>query len=131
MARGNLVAESLDRGRAGADPGHPGVDDGSREFGVFCQESVTGVHRVRLRSASDRDDLRNVQVRVGGAFALERKRFVGEVDVERIAVRIRVDGDRTDAAVAAGADDPHRNLAAVGYKDLRDRSLGRRGRGLQ
>ncbi len=42
VARGDLVAELLDRLRRGADPGEPGVDDGTGEVGVLGEEPVAG-----------------------------------------------------------------------------------------
>src|SRR5262249_15418355 len=45
-------------------------------------------------------------------------RLVGHEHVERLAVRLRVHGDGGDAELAAGPDDTHRDLAAVGDEDF-------------
>ena len=53
--------------------------------------------------------------------------LVGEAHVQRPAVRLREDGDRPDPHLAAGADDAHRDLAAVGDEHLLERARGHRG----
>ena len=47
--------------------------------------------------------------------------LVGEAHVQRVAVGLGVDRDRADPHLVAGADDAHRDLAAVGDEDLLER----------
>ena len=44
--------------------------------------------------------------------------LVGEPDEQRVAVGVGVHRHAADAGVLAGADDAHRDLAAVGDQDL-------------
>ena len=73
-ARGDLVAERLDRLGARADPDQPGADHGAGEVGVLGEESVAGVHGVGAGAAGDREDLLDREVRVGARRAVERSR---------------------------------------------------------
>jgi hypothetical protein len=41
-------------------------------------------------------------------------------DVPRLCVNLRVHRDALDSELAAGADDPHGDLAAVGYEEALD-----------
>ena len=59
------------------------------------------------------DHGRHVQVAVGAARRADADVLVGEADVQRVFVGLRVDRDRLDAELAAGEDDPHRHFAAV------------------
>ena len=43
--------------------------------------------------------------------------LVGQLQVRGAAVGLAEDGDRLDAQLAAGADDPQGNLTAVGNQD--------------
>ena len=60
----------------------------------------------------------HVQVAVGAARRTDADVLVGEPDVQRVLVRLGIDGDRLDAQLAAGMDDAQRDLAAVGDQDL-------------
>ena len=44
-------------------------------------------------------------------------RLIGGADVERLGVGVGIDGDGADAHLARGADDPARDLAAVGDEE--------------
>ena len=63
------------------------------------------------------DERGNVQVALGRGAAARWDGVVGQADVEGVAVGRRVDGDRLDAELAAGADDADGDLAAVGDQD--------------
>src|SRR5215218_5243916 len=64
LARGDLRAHRLDRGRRRSYPGEPGVLDEGREPCVLRQEAITGVDRLRARTARDLDDPLRGQVRL-------------------------------------------------------------------
>ena len=55
-----------------------------------------------------------VEVALGRSAGAEQVRLVGEGDVERAAVRLRVDGDGADTELAQRAEDADGDLAAVG-----------------
>ena len=118
VAGPHLVAEALDGGRRRPDPDQAGVDHGLGEGGVLGEEAVAGVHRIGARRARDGDDLVDVEVGVGGGGAVEGVRLVGDPHELRVAVGVGVDRHARDPGVLAGADDPHRDLAAVGDEDL-------------
>ena len=124
-----LAAHRADR-RARADPREPGVDHGLRERGVLGQEAEA---RVEHRRAGP---LRRVDGASRGRGTLARGRrpdrdgVVREAHVERAAVGLGVDGDRRDPEVAAGADDPDRDLAAVRDEERAGSPEGRGSRDL-
>ena len=64
------------------------------------------------------------RLRVGRADA---DRLVGELDRERVAIRLAVGDDRLDPEGPAGAQDPERDLAAVGDEDLAEHGQAVRG----
>ncbi len=109
----DLVAHGLDGLWRRPDEGRACVSDRPGEGGVLGQEPVAGMDRVG--SASNE----HVQDELGGEVALRRRLaaegvgLVGKTDMESVVVELGVDGDRGDAELAAGPDDPHGDLAAV------------------
>ena len=71
-----------------------------------------------LRAARGVQDRLDRQVGLRGRRRADAERLVGHLHVQRVAVGVGVDGDAGDAQLAAGADDAHRDLAAVGDQDL-------------
>jgi hypothetical protein len=59
----DLVAEELDRVRAGTEERHAGRAHGRRELMLLGQEAVAGVDRVDRPLLRDRDDLLGAEVR--------------------------------------------------------------------
>jgi hypothetical protein len=76
------------------------------------------VDRVGTRPARGVHDAIDAQVAVGGRIGPDRHCLVGHAHMPRRAIALGVDRDRGHAHVAARANDPHRDLAAVGDKDL-------------
>jgi len=72
------------------------------------------MNRIRPRDLRGADDCRNVQVAVGAARRPDTDVLVGKPHVQGVLVGFRVDGDRLDAELAAGVDDPQRDLTPVG-----------------
>ena len=60
----------------------------------------------------------HVEVAVGAARRPDADGLVGEAHVQRVLVRLGVDGDRLDAELAAREDDPQGDFATVGDQDL-------------
>ena len=104
------------RGRA--DEFDSGLADGAGEPFALREEAIAGVNRLRARFESRLDDL------FAGQITLRRGRFadevglVGQADVQRLAVGLGVDDDRRDPQVAAGANQPHRDLTSIGDQDF-------------
>ena len=56
----------------------------------------------------------------------DQERLVRDPRVERVAVGLGVDRDRADAELAQRAEDPDRDLAAIGHENFREERHGRR-----
>ena len=69
----------------------------------------------QLARAQDRV---TVEVAERGRGRADTNGLVRGLDVERVGVRVRVDGNRLDSELFAGAHDANGNLAAVGNQDL-------------
>ena len=94
------------------------------EAGVLREESVARVHGLGARLEGRGDDAGRIEVALGGGRCADAHGLVGEADVRGIGVGVGVHRDRVDAEAAQGADDPHRDLAAVGDEHPREGSLG-------
>ena len=66
------------------------------------------------------DDGGNVEITLRGRRWSNARGFVGEANVQRIAIDVAVNGDRLDAHLLAGPDYPAGDLAAVCYKNFLD-----------
>ena len=76
------------------------------------------MNRVGAGDLGGAEDRRHAQVAVGAARRTDADVLVGEPHVQRVLVRLGVDGDGLDAQLAAGADDAQRDLSAVGDQDF-------------
>ena len=76
------------------------------EIGVFGEEAIAGMDRVHIGDFRGADHLRNVQVALAAARRTDANGLVGEADVKRVAVRLRINGDGPNAEFLAGAQDP-------------------------
>jgi len=72
---------------------------------------------IRARGASGDDPL-GAQIALAHDRRADVDRVIGHADVERLAVGVAVDGDRSDAHLAQSADDAHGDLAAVRDQNL-------------
>ena len=116
-ARGGLVTHGLDGLRGRPDEPHAGVGDRLDELRPFGQEPVPRMHQGGLRASRGVHDRLDRQVGARGGWWADAERTVSHLHMERVAVRIGVDGDAGDAQLPAGADDAHRDLATVGDED--------------
>ncbi len=124
-----LVAHRSDRFGRRADEDEARVLAGSGEGGVLGEEAVAGMDGVRARLRAAWSRAVDVEVAVARVRRPDADRLVGQPDVERLLVGGRVDGDGAEAELAAGADHPDGDLAAVGDEDLHAaRPLSLRGR---
>ena len=118
LAGRRLAGEALEDGRRRADERQPVGRDDLGEAVVLGQEPVARVDRVAPGDEGGRDDGRRRQVRPAGIGRADADRLVGELDGQRFAVGLAVGDDRLDAELAAAAQDPQRDLAAIGDEDL-------------
>ena len=106
-----------DAGGVRADPHDPRVDHSLREIGIFRQEAVTGMDRLRTGRLRRGDDLFPHQI----AFARRRwpdmHRLVRLPHMQRLGIGVRIDRNRAQAHRPRGADDAARNLAAIGDEE--------------
>jgi hypothetical protein len=81
----------------------------------------------RLRAGAKRrlDDPVGIEVALRRRASADQVRLVGEANVERAAIGLRVDGDASDVELAERPEDPDRDLAPVRDEHLRERRHGR------
>ncbi len=113
--RRELVAARAQRLDGRADPDEAGRLDRGGEVGALREEPVAGMDRVGARLLRRAHVLLRLQVRGD----LDRR--VRLARVQGAAVVGRGDGDRRDPELAAAAEDPAGDLAAVGYEESADR----------
>src|SRR5438270_244029 len=92
--------------------------DGPGEVGVPREEAVSGVHGLGAAAPDHVEDGLCVQVALGRSLAPQGVRLVGHTNVHGVSVEVGEHGDARDPELAKSADDPHRDLSAVGYEDL-------------
>ena len=115
-----LVAHQLDGLGLGADELDVAGLALLGEFGVFRQEPVARMDRVDIGDLRRADDPVGPQVAVRALRAADADGLVGELDVERLDVGLGIDRQGLDAQLAAGANDPKGDFAAVGDEDFLD-----------
>ena len=118
LLRLDLVAHCRDRSVLRADEDDAFLFDPAREPGVFAEKAVAGVHRLRARLFAGGDDLVHHEVRLAARRRADEHGFVGEVDMQRIAICFRIHRHRCDAHLLRRLDDAAGDLAAVGNQDL-------------
>src|SRR5215210_5646096 len=118
LARRRLVPHPLYGLRRRPDEGQPRLPAGRRKPRVLRKKPVPRVYRVGALLLRDLDQFLHVQVALAGARGTDVDGLVGEADVQSVFVGVRVDGDRGDAQLAAGADDAHGDLTTVRHENL-------------
>ena len=114
-----LVAQPGHRLRGRSDERQAGLGHRSGEPGVLGQEPVARVDHRGPAAVGDLDDPGDVQVRLGRGGRSQQVGVVGDLDVERAAVGLRVHGHRGDVHLPARPQDPAGDLAPVGHQDAR------------
>ena len=125
LARRVLQAEFPDLIRRGTDERNAVRFDGLGELGVFAQEAVPRMDRLRARVERGAEDLRGIQIALTRRRGPDADRFVGRRHVERAAVGFGVDGDGSDAHAPEGTDHAASDLAAIGNEDLAEHARKR------
>ena len=126
-ARGVLQAEEAHLVGRWAEEDQARGFDGLDEAGVLGQESVARMDRLRPGGERRVDDALAVEVALRNRRRSDAHRGVGHGDVHRPGIGLGVDGDRTHAHAAQGADDAARDGAAVGDQDLVEHGVLRPG----
>ena len=112
-ARFVLGAEATDLLGRGPDEHQPRGFERGRGVGVLGEEAVAGVHAVDVVQLRHREQGVDVAV-PGTGGGTDRHRERREVAVQRRAVDVGEHRHRLDAHAVERADDPARDLAAVG-----------------
>src|SRR6476619_6211804 len=110
-----------------ADKGEAAALDALREISVLREKAVAGMDRLGVGDLGGGDDRGHVEVALRRGCRTDADGFVGELDVLRVAIGLRIDHNRLDADLAARALDAQRDLAAVGDQDLLEHQGARRG----
>ena len=86
---------------------------------VLGEEAVARMDGIDIVLLADTDDVLDVEVGIDWLLALaDEIRFIGAAAMQRQDIFFRVDRDRADAHLVAGAENADGNLAAVRYQDL-------------
>jgi len=88
------------------------------EIGALGQEPVSRVNGVGARYLGRADHGGHVEIAVSASRGTNAHVLVGELHVELILVRFRVDGDRLDAKLPARINDAQSDFTAVRDQDL-------------
>ena len=114
-----LVAHLAEHVARGADERDAGLFAGAGKVRVLGQEAVARVDGVDAAALGQVDDLGDVEIRAQGALVLaDEVGLIGTGAEHAQFVFLGVHGHGVDAEVVARAEDTHRDLAAVGGKDL-------------
>jgi len=113
-----LAAHESDGTRARADEGQAGVLTRGGKPAVLGEEPVAGVHGIGTRRCGGVNQRGGAEITVARRAGADAHGLVGHADVARGTIAVGEDRHRREAEVAAGADNPHRDLAAVGDQDL-------------
>src|SRR5579863_2635462 len=76
------------------------------------------MHRVHIGNFGGADDSGNIQVAESELRRANADGFVGKAHMQRVAVRLAVNGHRADAELLARANHAQGNFAAVGNQDF-------------
>ena len=118
LAPGGFCAERFHGFGAGTDEGDSGFGARARERGVFRQKSVAGMNGVAAGALGDVHDFVDAQIAFAGRRGPDGIGFVGEADVQGVAVGFAENDGGSNAEFAASAQDAHGDFAAIGDEDL-------------
>ena len=118
LPRAGFRAHRVHRRGGGADELHARVGAGSGELRVLGEKSVAGMDGVCAGARGDVENLLNVEIGLGRCGCADGISLIGLADVQRGAIDVRVDGNRGNSHLVAGADDAHGNLAAIGDENF-------------
>ena len=93
----DLVAHRLDGPGVGTDEDDIGVGQRLGEGRPFGQESVAGMHCLGARALAGVDDFLDQQIGLRGRRRTDMHGLVGHFDMQRVGVRVGVNGDGGDA----------------------------------
>jgi hypothetical protein len=117
-ARGGLAAHGRDGLGRRTDEDQARIAHGAREPLALREKPIARVDRVGTGVLGRRDDPVAAQVAFRRRRAADVDCLIRGPDVRRCGVGVAVDGNGGDTQLATGANDAHRDLAAIGDQDL-------------
>ena len=120
LARTGFRAHRVDRLGRRADEDDPGLVAGAGEAGVLGEEAVAGVARLGAGLLCDLDQLVDHEVALIRGPGADQECLVRTLHVQRLAVRLGVDGHRADAHLLERPHDTDGDLAPVCDQYLRE-----------
>jgi hypothetical protein len=115
---GALRSHRLDRASRRTDEHHPGLPASLRKLRVLGQEAVTGMDRLRAAFPPGLEDAVRAQIRFARMRRSDQVGLVAACHVQRVCVRLRINGDSAYAEPFRGARDTAGDLASVGYENF-------------
>ena len=114
----DLVAHRADMLGLRADPDDLVALHDLGKAGILGQEAVAGMDRIGAADLGGGDDVRDVEIGVGGRRWSDADGMIREADVHRVGVRRRMDGNGLDAHFMTRAVNAQRDLATIGDQDF-------------
>ncbi len=114
----DLVAHHPDMVSGRADESDVVGSQDVGEFGVFRQEAIAGMDRVRAGDLAGRHDLVDVEIAVARRRRPHAHALVGEFDVHGVGVGGRVDRYRLDAEFLGRPQHAQGDFPAIGNEDF-------------
>jgi hypothetical protein len=111
---GDLRSHFRDDLRRRPDKGHAGVGAGRGEIVILGEESVARMDGLRPGRACGSEDGIDRQIAVHRRGGTDPNGLIGGRHMQRVRIGVRIHRDGLDATLAAGADDAHGDLAAIG-----------------
>ena len=115
---GSLGAHRLYGCTRRADEHQPPLHTGAGEASVLGQKPIAGMYGLRLRGKRRSNNVLRLQVAFSRGGRADVYRFIRHAHVQRVAIRVRVDGHRGDAQPTRGADDAAGDFSAIGDQQL-------------
>ncbi len=91
---------------------------------VFRKKAVARMDGVGATAFRDLQNLVDVEVRLSRGCSTDGERFIRHQNMQRGAIHIRIDRHRGNSQLAAGTDDPHRDLPPISDKNLLEHDVG-------
>jgi hypothetical protein len=95
------------------------------EVGVLRKKAVTRVDGIDIPHLGGGDDAVDLEVTLMAGARTDADGLIGGLDVERIVIRLGVNGERTDAEILAGTNHPKGDFAAVSDEDFVEHGFSR------
>ena len=120
LLRFDLVAHRGDGAGIGTDEDDAVLLQRPREGLALGEEAVAGMHGLRSRCLTGGDDLVDLEIGLGSRSCADRHGLVGQLDMQRVAIGVRIDRNRRDPHPPRRLDHPAGDLATVRDQYLRE-----------